>query len=70
MRVSLLGKAYTALFMIAIVAAMAGIEPAGIKLGWWLFWVGVAGSLITGATYTARGLASIRRQEKPLDEAA
>lgn len=66
LRVSLLGKAYTALFMIAIVAAMAGIEPAGVRLGWWLFWIGVAGSLITGVAYTVRGLASIRRQ-KPFD---
>lgn len=67
LRVSLLGKAYTALFMVAIVVAMAGFEPAGIRIGWWLFWAGVAGSLITGSIYTARGLSRVRRRGKAVD---
>lgn len=62
-RVSLLGKSYTALFMLAIVISMAGIEPGGLRLGWWLFWVGVAGSMITGAAYSLQGLKLIRRAD-------
>lgn len=60
LRVSLLGKSYTALFMVAIVVAMAGFEPGGIRLGWWLFWPGVAGSLVTGVMYIVNGMARLR----------
>lgn len=64
LRVSLLGKAYTALFMIAIVISMAGIQPAGYRVGWWLFWVGVTGSIITGIAYTVNALSRLGRPEK------
>lgn len=56
LRVSLAGKSYTALFMVAIIVAIAGFEPSGVRLGWWLFWIGVAGSLATGAAYSVAGL--------------
>lgn len=62
--VSYLGKSYTALFMVAIVVAMAGFEPGGIRLGWWLFWLGVAGSLVTGVMYTLAGLQRWRETEE------
>lgn len=60
MRVSLIGKSYTALFMAAIVAIAAGIEPGGVKLGLWLFWLSVAGSLFSGAGYITRGLTALK----------
>jgi CDP-diacylglycerol--glycerol-3-phosphate 3-phosphatidyltransferase len=56
-RVSLLGKSYTALIMLAILLAMAGIKLGNVEIGWWLFWVGVAGSLLSGAFYLSKGLA-------------
>jgi CDP-diacylglycerol--glycerol-3-phosphate 3-phosphatidyltransferase len=59
-RVSMIGKSYTALFMVAIVATMAGIELAGINLGLVLFWLSVAGSLLSGAGYVARGLSALQ----------
>jgi CDP-diacylglycerol--glycerol-3-phosphate 3-phosphatidyltransferase len=63
LQVSFLGKAYTALFMAAIVIAMAGVEPGGVRLGWWLFWLGVAGSLLTGVLYTLKGIAMAGRRD-------
>jgi CDP-diacylglycerol--glycerol-3-phosphate 3-phosphatidyltransferase len=56
LRVSLLGKSYTALIMMAILLAMAGIKLGSVEIGWWLFWVGVAGSLLSGAFYLSKGL--------------
>ncbi len=56
LRVSYLGKSYTALIMVAIVMVMAGFRPGGIELGRWLFWAGVAGSLLSGVAYIVRGL--------------
>lgn len=51
LRVTFLGKIYTAIFMAAILFRLAG---------WWpwefLFWLGVAGSILTGAIYTLKGL--------------
>ncbi len=55
LRVSLLGKAYTALIMVAVTLAMAGVQADGITVGRWLFWAGVAGSLISAVAYLARG---------------
>lgn len=63
-RVSFLGKTYTALFMVAIVVAMLGFEPGGFRLGWWLFWLGVAGSLITGIGYALSGLSQLESARK------
>lgn len=59
-RVSLLGKGYTALFMAAILAKMAGIEAGGHDIGLWLFWASVAGSVLSAINYSARGLVIIR----------
>lgn len=56
MRVSLLGKTYTALFMSAIVLTMAGAEAGGHEIGLWLFWISVGGSMLSAVNYTARGL--------------
>jgi len=64
LRVSFLGKAYTALLMIAIVLAMAGIEVGGIRIGLWMFWAGVAGSLVTGAVYTIKGISQLEGGKK------
>ena len=58
LRVSFLGKTYTAILMLAIVLCMADRGPWLI-----LFWIGVAGSLLTGAYYTLRGLAQMTRVE-------
>ncbi|RJQ45917.1 MAG: CDP-alcohol phosphatidyltransferase family protein [Gaiellales bacterium] len=63
MRVSYLGKTYTALFMVALVLVMAGIEPGGRAVGLWLFWACVAGSILSGISYTARSLVIIRARE-------
>ncbi len=56
LRVSFLGKIYTAVFMLAIVLAMLDIGPWQI-----LFWFGVAGSLLTGLIYTLKGLSQMTR---------
>ena len=56
LRVTFLGKTYTAIFMLAIVLAMLGRGP------WeFLFWVAVAGSLFTGLLYTLKGLTRLTR---------
>ena len=56
LRVSFLGKTYTAVLMLAIVLAMMGRGP------WeFLFWAGVAGSLLTGLLYTLKGLTRLTR---------
>lgn len=60
MRVSFLGKTYTALFMVAIVLLLAGARMGGRDIGIWLFWFSVAGSLLSGISYTARGLVLLR----------
>lgn len=60
MRVSLLGKGYTALFMAAIVAVMAGIEVGERDIGLWMFWASVVGSILSGISYTARGIVLAR----------
>ncbi len=54
--VSWLGKSYTAVFMAAIIAVMAGAGVAGGNIGLWLFWIAVAGSLVSGIIYVIRGL--------------
>ncbi len=59
-RVSWLGKSYTAILMAAIVAVMAGLAPAGHDIGLWLFWLGVAGSLLSGAVYALEGTSRVR----------
>ncbi|MBE0429310.1 MAG: CDP-alcohol phosphatidyltransferase family protein [Thermoleophilia bacterium] len=64
-RVSPWGKAYTALFMVAIVAAMSGYQPGGFRLGWWLFWAGVAGSILIGFAYAVSGLGRLSRAQGP-----
>lgn len=58
LRVSLLGKAYTAVLMAALVAAMAGVTigDGAAQLGFWLFWAGVAGSLTSGALYAYKAV--------------
>ncbi len=59
LRVSFIGKFYTAVLMIGVIMTMPGIEVAGISIGHiglWLFWAGVAGSLISGVVYTVRGI--------------
>jgi CDP-diacylglycerol--glycerol-3-phosphate 3-phosphatidyltransferase len=54
LQVTFLGKAYTAIFMLAIVLSRAIWGP------WeFLFWVGVAGSLMTGIIYMLKGLARL-----------
>ena len=59
-RVSLLGKSYTALFMLAIVLSLAGLGP------WlWLFWAGVAGSLLSGVAYILKGVSRLRGRPEP-----
>ena len=60
LRVSYFGKAYTAVLMIAIVLAMAGIEIGGVQVGMWLFWAGVAGSLRSGAAYAISVVSQLR----------
>jgi CDP-diacylglycerol--glycerol-3-phosphate 3-phosphatidyltransferase len=62
-RVSLLGKSYTALFMLAIIAILAGLEPGGLNLGLWLFWISVVGSLVSGVSYMMRAIVIIRAKE-------
>ena len=54
LRVTFLGKAYTAVLMLAVLMCLADLGPWLV-----LFWIGVAGSLITGAMYTAKGLARL-----------
>ncbi len=54
LRVFFLGKTYTALFMLAIVLCMADWGPWEI-----FFWIGVAGSLLTGLLYTLKGLSKL-----------
>ncbi|MHB9053187.1 MAG: CDP-alcohol phosphatidyltransferase family protein [Thermoleophilia bacterium] len=56
LRVSFLGKIYTAIFMLAIVLAMLGWGPWEL-----LFWIAVAGSLFTGLLYTLKGLTKLTR---------
>jgi CDP-diacylglycerol--glycerol-3-phosphate 3-phosphatidyltransferase len=58
LRVSFLGKVYTAVLMVAVVMCMAEVGPWDI-----LFWLGVAGSLLTGFYYTLKGLAQMTRIE-------
>lgn len=58
--VSFFGKAYTAVLMLAIVLAMAGIEASGVQVGIWLFWAGVAGSLLSGAAYAINVVSQLR----------
>jgi CDP-diacylglycerol--glycerol-3-phosphate 3-phosphatidyltransferase len=58
LRVTYWGKSYTALFMIAIVLALADWGP-----WYWLFWVGVAGSLLTGLAYMVKGVSSLKKVE-------
>lgn len=60
MRVSYLGKTYTAIFMLALVLVMAGVSPGGRDIGLWLFWASVAGSILSAIGYTARSLMVIR----------
>jgi len=56
LRVTFLGKVYTAIFMLAIVLSMIDWGP------WlFLFWVGVAGSLLTGLMYMLKGLSRLTR---------
>lgn len=62
LRVSMFGKSYTALLMVAIVAVMAGIRVADVEIGLVLFWIGVAGSLLSGIFYTARGSQLLQRR--------
>jgi len=60
LRVTFLGKAYTAVLMAAILFCLADIGP------WlYMFWIGVAGSLITGAMYAAKGLARLTEVKTP-----
>ncbi|MDO8735789.1 MAG: CDP-alcohol phosphatidyltransferase family protein, partial [Thermoleophilia bacterium] len=54
LRVTFLGKTYTALLMAAILMCLADIGPWLV-----LFWMGVAGSVITGFMYTVKGLAKM-----------
>ena len=62
LRVSFLGKTYTAIFMLAIVLSMADWGP------WWLlFWAGVAGSILTGAIYMLKGLSWLTRVDTGQD---
>jgi len=63
LRVSFLGKAYTTVMMVAIVLAMTGIEVRGVQVGVWLFWVGVAGSLITALVYSINVISQLRRMK-------
>lgn len=65
LRVSLLGKVYTAILMVAILLSMAGVtfDNGNVKAGYLLFCVGVAGSLASGALYTARALALIAKRQ-------
>lgn len=58
--VSAVGKTYTALLMVAVLLSMTGIEINGVRPGWWLFWAGVAGSLLSGAIYVAGGVQHLR----------
>lgn len=60
LRVSAVGKTYTAMLMVAILLSMAGVEISGVRPGWWLFWAGVAGSLVSGALYAAGGILHLR----------
>ncbi len=62
-RVSWLGKSYTALLMAAIVVILAGLEPWGLPLGRWMFIVGVAGSLLSGAAYLLQGYLKLERKD-------
>jgi len=57
LRVSLLGKSYTALFMLAIVLSLADLGPWRL-----LFWTGVAGSLASGAVYVVQGISTLRNR--------
>lgn len=63
LRVSLPGKAYTALFLAAIVAVLAGIEAGGVNIGLILFWISVAGSILTGIGYAVRATRMLRGQK-------
>jgi CDP-diacylglycerol--glycerol-3-phosphate 3-phosphatidyltransferase len=69
LHVSLLGKSYTALLMTALVVAMWGFQPGGIRLGWWMFWLGVAGSLLTAAGYIYGGFVRLKAADQPLTRA-
>ncbi|MHB8793806.1 MAG: CDP-alcohol phosphatidyltransferase family protein [Thermoleophilia bacterium] len=60
LRVTFLGKTYTAVLMAAILMCLADIGPWLI-----LFWAGVAGSLVTGAIYTVKGLAKLTEVRSP-----
>jgi CDP-diacylglycerol--glycerol-3-phosphate 3-phosphatidyltransferase len=67
-RVSLLGKSYTALFMLAIIMIMGGIEPGGHQVGLWLFWISVIGSLVSGVSYMARAIIMLRARDAVADQ--
>ncbi|MBI5870418.1 MAG: CDP-alcohol phosphatidyltransferase family protein [Actinobacteria bacterium] len=54
LRVTFLGKTYTAVLMAAVLMCLADLGPWLI-----LFWIGVAGSLVTGAMYAVKGLAKL-----------
>lgn len=58
LRISLLGKAYTAILMVAVLVAMTGFTAGEgeIKVGFWLFLAGVAGSLTSGALYAYKAV--------------
>lgn len=60
LRVSFLGKTYTAVLMLAILMCLADLGPWLV-----LFWIGVAGSLFTGAMYTAKGLGRLTEVRSP-----
>lgn len=64
-RVSILGKAYTALFMTAILLQMTEAGINGVSPGWWLFWAGVAGSLVSGAFYVVNGIMRLKTGAAP-----
>ncbi len=66
-RVSRLGKTYTAVLMLAVTMALADIGPgrwhAAVFGIWpWLFWAGVGGSLLTGAAYLSKAFKSLPRR--------
>lgn len=63
LRVSLPGKAYTALFLIAIVAVLADVSAGGVSIGLVLFWVSVIGSILTGIGYTMRGMLMLKAKK-------
>ncbi len=64
-RVSKLGKSYTVVLLLAVIASLASIGAqhwyAAIFGIWpWLFWAGVAGSLLTGIAYIAKAFHELK----------